>query len=119
MSLVPIVVSFLVGLLLGATYFGGLWFTVKRLSKTANPGLWMLASFAMRVSLLLLGIYAFTNGQWEGILACLVGFLIARTVWIHRLRGTEIQIVDTSPQETVASPGASSSHVGGNKNGYR
>lgn len=118
MNLVPIMVSFLAGLLLGAIFFGGLWFTVKRLSKTANPGLWMLASFAIRVSVLLLGIYAFTNGQWEGILACLVGFLIARTVWIHRLRGAVIQI-DTSRQEMAGSLGASSSHAGGNKNGYR
>ena len=112
MNIFWIGISLLVGLLLGGVYFAGLWFTVSRISKTANPGLWMLASFAMRASLLLLGIYAFTNGQWEGILACLAGFLVARTVWVSRTRAsTELQM-NPDLRENIGSIGASPSKDG-------
>lgn len=80
MSVFWLCISLLVGLLLGGFFFGGLQFTVHRLSKTATPGLWMLASFATRTSIVLLGFYVYSNGQWDRILGCLFGFLVARTL---------------------------------------
>ena len=107
-------VSLLVGLLLGGFYFGGLQFTVHRLPKTANPGLWMLGSFVIRTSIILLGFYVFSNGQWERILVCLVGFLVARTLILrHVTDANEISAVVKlhAPQTLVESQR--------NKNGNR
>lgn len=72
----------------GAAYFGGLWLTVRSLSTMDQPALWLMVSFVCRVSIVLTGFYYVMGGRWEQLLACMAGFLIARTVLIRRLRIT-------------------------------
>ncbi len=77
--------SVAVGLALGAIYLGGLWLTVRSLPTMRQPAFWFLASFVLRVSIVLAGFYVIMQGRWERLIACMVGFLFARTILIRHL----------------------------------
>ena len=73
-----LIAAFAAGLLLGAFYLGSLWFVLRRLPRARNPALWILASAACRIGLLLAAWYWVSGGRWDGLLACLFGFLVLR-----------------------------------------
>ena len=79
------------GLLLGAIFFGGLWWTVNKGVSSERPALWFLGSFLVRTSTTLTGFYFIGRGNWERVLVCLLGFLTARVMvtWMTRSSGTE------------------------------
>jgi F1F0 ATPase subunit 2 len=77
------IVAFIGGLLLGTIFFGGLWFTVKKLTTSKIPALLVLSSFFFRISITLLGFYFIGLGDWKKLVACMIGFIIARFVIIH------------------------------------
>lgn len=69
------------GMGLGLFFYGGLWFTVRRLATSRRPALLLLGSFAMRLALTLPGFYLLLvgmAGQWPPIAAALAGFFLAR-----------------------------------------
>jgi F1F0 ATPase subunit 2 len=68
------------GALLGAMFFGGLWWTVLRTATSTQPGLWVLSSLLLRLGLTLAGFWLVGAGDWKRLLLCLVGFLLARGV---------------------------------------
>jgi F1F0 ATPase subunit 2 len=76
----------LAGLSLGAIFFGGLWWTVRKGVSSPNPALWFLGSMLARTSIALAGFYWIGRGHWQRLMVCLVGFIIARMVviWITR-----------------------------------
>ena len=45
------------GIVLGLTYFGGLWWTLRSLPGKAHPKLWLAASYGLRASFALLGFW--------------------------------------------------------------
>jgi F1F0 ATPase subunit 2 len=63
---------------LGAFFFGGLWWTVRKGVSSPRPALWFLGSGLLRMSIVLAGFYFVSGGQWKRLLACLLGFVIAR-----------------------------------------
>src|SRR5271169_2448448 len=73
--------------LLGAIYFGGLWWTVFRGVLSQRPAPWFFASLLLRMSITLAGFYFVGREHWERWLLCLVGFVLARLVvkWLTRL----------------------------------
>jgi F1F0 ATPase subunit 2 len=73
------------GGLLGAFFFGGLWWTVQKGVASDLPALWFLISLLLRTGIVLGGIYLVSQGHWSRAVACLFGFLIARTVVTRRL----------------------------------
>ena len=77
------------GLLLGAIFFGGLWWTVRKGVSSEQPAFWFFGSLLLRMSIALAGFYFVSGGQWERLLLCLVGFVIARLVvtWLTRSSG--------------------------------
>ena len=77
--------SLAAGLGLGGAYFGGLWWTVRRLPRARRPALLTLASLVVRLALLLGGLYAVTGGDWRALAAALLGFVLARAVLVRRL----------------------------------
>jgi F1F0 ATPase subunit 2 len=83
LSLVPALAW---GVLLGAMFFGGLWWTVRKGVSSTRPALWFFGSLLLRTSLTLAGFYVVSDGQWERLLVCLVGFTIARPI-VTRLTG--------------------------------
>jgi F1F0 ATPase subunit 2 len=77
------------GVLLGVAFFGGLWWTVQKSLASKHPALWILSSLVLRTVISLAGLYFVSGGQWDRLLACLLGFVIARFI-VTRLVGPRI-----------------------------
>jgi len=77
------------GVALGAFFFGGLWWTVHKGSVCQRPALLFLSSFLLRTSIALAGLYFVAGGHWGRLLACLLGFAIARVV-VTKLTGPPV-----------------------------
>lgn len=73
-----LIVTFAAGLVLGAFYLGTLWLVLRRLHRARHPGFWILGSTACRIGLLLTAWYWVSGSRWEGLIACLLGFLVLR-----------------------------------------
>ena len=85
-----LVLSLTSGILLGAFFFGGLWWTVRRSLSSPNSGLWFVGSTLLRVSAVMAGFYfllGLPGESWQILLAGLLGFVITRLV-ATRLAGT-------------------------------
>jgi F1F0 ATPase subunit 2 len=68
------------GILLGAIFFGGLWWTVRKGVSAKQPALWFLGSMLLRMGIALAGFYFVAGRDWKRLLVCLVGFVMARLV---------------------------------------
>jgi F1F0 ATPase subunit 2 len=65
---------------LGAMFFGGLWWTVQKGVSSKQPALWFVGSLLLRMIMTLVGFYLVSGGDWKRLLACLLGFVIARFI---------------------------------------
>jgi F1F0 ATPase subunit 2 len=83
------VLALAVGIVLGAIFFGGLWWTVRQGVLSPQPVVWFLGSLLLRMSLTLVGFYLVSGGQWQRLLLCLAGFILARfgVNWLTRSPG--------------------------------
>ena len=77
------------GVMLGAVFFGGLWWTVRKGALAKQPVFWFMGSLLLRMSIVLVGFYLVSGGQWERLSACLLGFICARFV-IMRFTGPPV-----------------------------
>lgn len=77
------------GIILGAIFFGGLWWTVREGLSSKRVALWFLGSLLLRMSVALTGFYVVSGTHWDRLLLCLLGFIIARRVirWQTRPSG--------------------------------
>ncbi len=82
----PAMLALIAGAGLGAIYFGGLWWTVRRAGLFRRPAFSMLASVLVRMGVALGGFYLVASGSWQRLLLCLLGFLIGRAAVSWRLR---------------------------------
>jgi F1F0 ATPase subunit 2 len=81
----PLALAFVAGAVLGAFFFGGLWWTVQKGISSRSPAIWFLSSLLLRTGAILAGFYFVSQGHWSRLVACLVGFLIARVMIVKRL----------------------------------
>jgi len=81
--------ALVMGNLLGAIFYGGLWWTVRQGVSSKRVALWFLGSLMLRMGVVLTGFYFVAGGHWERLLLCLLGFVIARVVvtWLTRPAG--------------------------------
>lgn len=100
LTLIP---AWLAGGLLGALFFGGLWWTVRRGVSSARPGLWFIVSLLLRSSIVLAGFYYVGRGHWERLVACLLGFILARFI-VLRLTRISVEKDQTRPREASHAP---------------
>lgn len=70
----------LAGGALGAVFFGGLWWTVRRGLASTQPALWFVGSLVLRTSVVVGGFYVVGGSEWERLLLCLIGFVAARVL---------------------------------------
>jgi F1F0 ATPase subunit 2 len=91
------------GCLLGAIFFGGLWWTVRKSISFTQPALWFLGSMLLRMSIALAGFYFVGGGQWERLVSCLLGFIVARSV-VMRLAGPPVKQCNSTTKETSHAP---------------
>ena len=71
------------GMLMGAFFFGGLWWTVRRGMASRHPGIWFMGSMLLRTGIVTTGFYFLLGlpaDGWQNLLASQVGFLMARGV---------------------------------------
>ena len=83
-----LVVAGLFGGMLGAAFFGGLWWTIRKGVASAQPAFWFLGSLMVRMSIVLAGFYFVGQGRWERLVSCLLGFLMARLAVTYLTRPT-------------------------------
>jgi len=84
-----LVLALATGVLLGAIFFGGLWWTVQKGVSSKRPALWFFGSLLLRTSIALVGFYFIARGHWERLLVCLLGFVIARLIVMRLTRAAE------------------------------
>ena len=75
-----LVLSAFYGIAIGIFFFGSLWWTVQKGLTAVRPVLLFFVSFIIRTSVALIGFYLVSCGQWQNLLTCLLGFVIARAV---------------------------------------
>lgn len=66
------------GIAAGAMFYGGLWWTVRRLFTARYPAVVTFVSFWVRTLLALAAFLLLSRGRWENALAALAGFAAAR-----------------------------------------
>ena len=91
------------GLLLGAIFFGGLWWTVRLGVASRRPALLFLGSMLLRTVVVVAGFYFVGDGHWQRLLACLFGFVIARII-VTRLAGPPLEYDNTPAKEAGHAP---------------
>jgi F1F0 ATPase subunit 2 len=89
-NLLTLLLACIAGGVLGAIFFGGLWWTVRKGVASRRPVRWFLGSLLLRMTIVVAGIYYVSAGQWDRMLACLIGLVGARLV-VTRLTGADDQ----------------------------
>ncbi len=86
-SLLP---ALMAGIVLGTFFFGGLWWTVRKLVTAKHVALLFVGSMLLRTSIVVLGFYFILGDDWHKLITGLLGFVIARIIVTRFTRG-EIQ----------------------------
>lgn len=73
-----LMLALIAGGLMGAMFFGGLWWTVKKGLLSQRPARLFLGSLLLRTVLTLVGFYFVAGGHWQRLLSCLFGFIVVR-----------------------------------------
>ena len=81
--------ALIAGFLLGAFFFGGLWWTVRQGVASGQPALLFLGSMLLRTCIVLSGFYFVAGDNWQRLLACLLGFVAARLIVTRLTRGMQ------------------------------
>ena len=85
-ELVHLLIAFLVGAATGGFFFGGLWWTVRQVTK-ARPAWLFLVSFLVRVAAVGAILFLLFHNHGDRLAVALVGFLAARALLIRWLPG--------------------------------
>lgn len=85
-ELLQVVMVLLAGMLLGALFFGGLWWTVQKGLSARQPALWFGTSMVLRGAIVLAGFYFVSGADFKRLLLCLLGFIVARFIISMRVR---------------------------------
>ncbi len=104
MTYLALGLAFLAGALLGAFFFGGLWWTVQKGMTSERPALWFLGSLLLRTGVILAGFYFVSQGHWSRLGACLLGFVVARVIVVKRLTRAPAEEQTPLEKETSNAP---------------
>ncbi|MDR3370528.1 ATP synthase subunit I [Rhodoferax sp.] len=82
-----LVLAWMAGGVLGAFFFVGLLWTVRKSLLSAKPALWVFCSLLLRMGVTMTGFYYVSGHDWQRMGSCLVGFVMARQIvtWLTRL----------------------------------
>ncbi len=97
-----LVLAGIAGGALGIFFFGGLWWTVRKTLASGRPALWVFGSLLLRMGVTLVGFYWVSGGDWQRMLACLVGFVVARQLVKRLTRVPELDPTHPSQEASHA-----------------
>jgi F1F0 ATPase subunit 2 len=103
-DILTLALMLIAGTLLGAFFFGGLWWTVQKGVTSEWPAFWFLGSMLLRTGVILAGIYFVSQGHWSRLAVCLLGFLLARIIVVKRLARAPTEEHTQSKKETSHAP---------------
>lgn len=89
-DLLVTILAALAGALLGTVFFAGLWWTTRRGLGSPRPARWFLGSLLLRGVVALAGFYWVAGSQWQRLLPCLVGFVLARVMVCRRAQTEDL-----------------------------
>jgi F1F0 ATPase subunit 2 len=98
-EVLPLLLVASAGFALGLVFFGGLWWTIRRMLHSARPVLWMLGSLILRTGITLAGFWLVAGHDWKRLLACLAGFFIARLTLTWPTRFGPSQPTDVTAED--------------------
>ncbi len=81
--------SLTAGILLGAFFFGGLWWTVNKLSNVRSPSSLFIVSFLVRSAVVMACFYVVLLQGLPNLFIALGGYLAARMWCIHTFKPQE------------------------------
>src|SRR5271157_702187 len=90
-DLIALALALFAGALLGVFFFGGLWWTVQKGVTSERPALWFLGSLLLRTAVILVGFYFVSQGHWSRLVACLLGFVVARVIVVRQLTHAPVE----------------------------
>ncbi|MEH6406093.1 MAG: ATP synthase subunit I [Leeuwenhoekiella sp.] len=93
------IIAFVTGAALGVLFFGGLWITVKKAVTAKIPALWFFGSFILRISITLSGFYLIGAKNWQRLILCLLGFMIARFVVLRVTKNQDAKQLNLKKKE--------------------
>jgi len=85
-EILNLILALVTGFLLGAIFFGGLWWTVQKGFSSKRPAFWFLSSLLIRTSTAIAGFYFTSDGHWERLIICLFGFFVMRHIIVRITR---------------------------------
>jgi F1F0 ATPase subunit 2 len=80
-----ILIPFMMGMALGAIYFTGLWYTVRKLFDARRPLAYLLRSFLARAFAIVIGFHVVMSGGWDRLVVALIGFILMREILVRRM----------------------------------
>lgn len=93
-----LLLSLIAGVGLGVVFYGGLWWTVRRGLASPRPALWFIGSLLLRTGMTLGGFYLVSDGLWQRLLLCLLGFVIARPLVTRLTRPSAKNRSESTPE---------------------
>jgi F1F0 ATPase subunit 2 len=85
-SIMTGLLTLLSGTVLGILYFGGLWLTLQKITQQKHVIGYGLLSYLVRMTMLGFGLYFIMQIGWIYLFSAFLGFLLARTLMISRLK---------------------------------
>jgi F1F0 ATPase subunit 2 len=85
-EILNLILALIAGFLLGAIFFGGLWWTVQKGLSSRKPAFWFFGSLLIRTGTAIAGFYLVSDGHWERLLICLFGFFVMRHIIVRFTR---------------------------------
>lgn len=90
MIVIYLLIAFLFGLLIGLFYFGGLWVTIRKINQTKSPLALTMVSFLVRLVVsMFLFYFVLKMGDWQHLIAALIGFILMKFVLVQKLKPRE------------------------------
>lgn len=79
-ELLSLAAALIAGIMLGAFFFAGLWWTVRKGMASERAALWFIGSMLLRTGVVVLGFYFVLGDDWRRLVAGLLGFVVARLI---------------------------------------
>ena len=81
-----LLVQLCAGIFIGLFYFGGLWLTLDKMTECGRWGLWLVASFLLRSTMVVFAFWLLAGGDWRRILALAAGFTLVRLLAVKQIQ---------------------------------